>query len=133
MHSATSIYESYSMTHTFVQQVDSSDKGIGMWPYCGVRPAVHSFVSPEFTENDRMPKYSFVRDSSQMKFQKIDQDWVSIQTILMKDGTKPVSRNVDVNEVRTSDNDKSVKHTRTFHIRNLQNTSMALIRRQGFR
>ena len=54
-----------------------------------------------------------------MKFQKIDQDWVSIQTILMKDGTKPASRNVDVNEVRTSDNDKSVKHTRTFHIRNL--------------
>ena len=121
------------MIHTFVQQVDSSDKGIGMWPYCGVRPAVHSFVSPEFTENDRMPKYSFVRDSSQMKFQKIDQDWVSIQTILMKDGTKPVSRNVDVNEVHTSDNDKSVKHTRTFHIRNLQNTSMTLMRRQGFR
>ena len=105
------MYDSY-----FFQQVDSSDKGVGMWPYCGVRPVIHSFVSPEFTENDRMPKYSFVRDSSQMKFQKIDQDWVSIQTILMKDGTKPISRNVAVDEVCTSANDKSVKQTRTYFI-----------------
>ena len=112
--------EIFNLTYKFVQQVDSSDKGIGMWPYCGLRPAVHSFVSPEFTENDRMPKYSFVRDSSQIKFQKIDQDWVSIQTILMKDGTKPVSRNVDVDEVCTSEDDKSVINTHiSYSSRNL--------------
>ena len=85
------------------------------WPFCGVRPEIHSFDSPAYTENDRMPKYSFIRDSSQMKFHKININsagaWVSIQTILVKDGKRPVSRNVDVDEVCTSGSYKCVGKT----------------------
>ena len=82
---------------------------VQLWPFCGVRPAIHSFFSPKYTENDRMPKYSFIRDSSQLKFHKIDEEWVSIQTILVKDGKRPNTRNVDIDEVRISGTDKSIK------------------------
>ena len=90
-------------------------QSVQFWPFCGVRPEIHSFDSPAYTENDRMPKYSFIRDSSQMKFHKININsagaWVSIQTILVKDGKRPVSRNVDVGEVCTSGSYKCVGKT----------------------
>ena len=50
-----------------------------------------------------------------MKFHKININsagaWVSIQTILVKDGKRPVSRNVDVDEVCISGSYKRVGKT----------------------
>ena len=60
----------------------TGDKGNGEWPYFGLKPRIFSYSTPEFTLNDLMPKYAFQNAQFELEFNKIDNEWVSIQTIL---------------------------------------------------
>ena len=67
----------------FQNESDISDKyGNGEWPYFGLKPRIFSYSTPEFTLNDLMPKYAFQQAQFELEFNKIDNEWVSIQTIL---------------------------------------------------
>ena len=61
---------------------DSTGEGNGEWPYFGLKPRIFSYSSPEFTLDDLMPKYAFKQAQFELEFNKIDNEWVSIQTIL---------------------------------------------------
>ena len=61
---------------------DSTGEGNGEWPYFGLKPRIFSYSSQEFTLDDLMPKYAFKQAQFELEFNKIDNEWVSIQTIL---------------------------------------------------
>ena len=73
----------FCLNSFFQNESDISDKyGNGEWPYFGLKPRIFSYSTPEFTLNDLMPKYAFQQARFELEFNKIDTEWVSIQTIL---------------------------------------------------